>query len=127
MLYRIIPAGDLDIANGDFVVLTGIAYARQQMAARFKFFLGEWFLNKREGVPYFQYVFVKNPKINVIRSIFRQVALSTPGIIALPRFTLTYNSKARTLAFDFEATFAEGSVIVQATDPDFIINVQAGP
>jgi hypothetical protein len=126
VLWRIIPAGDLDVRNGKLVLLTGAEYARQKMAARFRFFLGEWFLDRREGVPYAQYVFVKNPNIDIIRSIFRRVAMSVEGVVALPNFDVIFTESTRTLAFNFTATFDTGlSLVVTPLDELFIIPVDA--
>lgn len=123
-IFRVIPPGDLDVANGDFVLATGVEFIRQKLSSRFKFFLGEWFLDQREGVPYYRDVFVKNPNPEVIRSIFRQVALSVPGVIALPRFDLVFDPVERLLTFNFEArTAALDTIVVTPTDTLFIIRV----
>ncbi len=125
MIYRIIPKGDIAIVDNDLMLLDGISYVAQKMASRFKFFLGEWFLDKREGVPYFRDVFTKNPDLNVIRSVFRQVALSIPSVASLPRFNTIYSPSVRELAFDFQAVLATGELlIVQPTDVPFIITVK---
>ncbi len=125
MIYRVIPKGDLDIVDGDLVMLGGAAYVAQKMAARFQFFLGEWFLDKREGVPYFRDVFTHNPNIDVIRSVFRQVALSIKSVASLPKFETIYSPATRSIAFSFEAKLDTGeSLIVEPTNDLFIISVR---
>jgi hypothetical protein len=123
--FRVIPAGDLALAQGSFVIADGVEYIRQKLGARFKFFLGEWFLDKREGVPYFRDVFVKNPNLDVIRSLFRRVALSVPGVLSVPAMTVSYDRPARSLAFAFRARVTGGVVEVSAGDRDFIVDVGA--
>ena len=131
MLYRVIPAGDLDIVDGDLVLLDGIDWFRQALSCRFKFFLGEWFLDLREGIPYYRHVFVANPDLDVIRSIFRQVALSmtrasgAPVVRELPRFDVIYTPSTRSLEFDFQAVLDTGDVVnVMPGDAPFVITVQ---
>lgn len=128
MLYRVIPAGDLAIGpDGDLVMLTGLEEARQNLSTRFKMFLSEWFLDQREGVPYFRDVFVKNPDLRVIRSVFRQVALSVPGIVALPQFDVVFTPATRSLAFNFQARLDTGEQLVaELGDSAFIITVLGG-
>jgi len=124
---RIIPAGDLAIVGGDLLVLgktaeTRVQYIRQKIAARFKFFLGEWFLDQREGVPYYREVFVKNPNIPLIRSLFLRVLRQTPGVLSVPTFSVNFDPSARELTFDFQAVVDGGELVVAANDNDFIIN-----
>lgn len=121
-LYRVIPAGDVALTNGAARVVGRSAYVRQKLAARFKFFLGEWFLDRREGVPYYRDVLVHNPDLLLIRSIFRRVALSVQGIVELQRFELVYDAAKRNLAFDIVAILDDGeTLVVQTTDEAFII------
>jgi len=128
MLFRVIPSGDVDIQNGQLVLLSGLAYARQKLSTRFKFFLGEWFLDQRDGIPYFRSVFVQNPDMRVVRSVFRQVALSIKGndgnpiVSSLPKFDVLFTPVARKLAFDFSAILDSGELLtVPPTDDAFII------
>lgn len=117
------PAGDLAVVNGRFLRAAGPALIRQRLAARFDFWLGEWFLNTLEGVPYYRDVFGKNPNLDTIRSIFRQVILTTPGVLSIRRFDLVFDSAERTLRFNFEAIVTGGSIVVAPGDEDFIISV----
>lgn len=125
MLYRVIPAGDLDIVDDDIVLVSDLDEVRQELAARFRFFLGEWFLDAREGVPWFRDVMVQNPDLAVVRSVFREVALSLPEVVSLPVFDLLFDKATRTLSFNFEAITVTGeTLVVTPTDELFIINVQ---
>jgi hypothetical protein len=125
MLVRTIPAGDLVIENGHFVIARGIRYVRQKLSARFRFFLGEWFLDQREGVPYYRDVFTWNPNLPVIRSLFRRLVLTTPGVLALPRFEIDFDRSTRVLRFNFQAICSDGDIIVAFEDRDFILDVAA--
>lgn len=125
---RIIPAGDLALENGTLVLLgktdkTRVQYIRQKIAARFKFFLGEWFLDKREGIPYYRDVFVKNPNRPLIRSLFLRVLKTTPGVLSVATFQLDYDPSKRELSAAFEAVVDGGELSVSAGDADFLVGL----
>lgn len=127
-ILRIIPAGDLALVQGSPVLLgdtdaTRVQYIRQRISARFKFFLGEWFLDKRKGVPYYRDVFVKNPNRPLIRSLFLRVLKTTPGVLSVAKFAMTYNERTRELSSEFEAIVEGGEISVTAGDPDFLVGL----
>lgn len=121
---RIIRPGDLALdTGGSPFLLDGIQYIRQKLSARFRFFLGEWFLDLRQGVPYYRDVFVANPNLIAIRALYRRIVIRTPGVLALRRFAILYDPAARTLRCDFEALCDGGVVVVAPEDKDFIVDL----
>lgn len=118
-----IPEGDLDLVNGDFAFVEGADEIRQSILSRFRFFLGEWFLDRREGVPYYRDVFVKNPDRAVVRSVFAQVLVGTPGVLSVNRFEIQFDAKERTIRFDFEVYVDNGTIVVLPEDDTFIVRV----
>jgi hypothetical protein len=121
-IFHVIPAGDLELsATGDFVWIEGPAQIRQRIAARLKFWLGEYFLDVRQGVPYLRDVLVKNPDLNVIDSLFRRIVLSTPGVLSLSNFAIRFERAERRIYVTFHAKVEGGVVIVRPGDDDFII------
>lgn len=122
-VFRIIPAGDLDLINGSPYYIDGPAYVRQKLSARFKFFLGEWFLNQVEGVPYYRDVFVHDPNIDVIASTFKRVILKCPGVLSLASYSMSFDPVARSLSFSFQAVADGGVITVAPGDVDFIVDV----
>jgi hypothetical protein len=127
-IFRLIPAGDLQLNEaGDFVWLeTGSpTYTRQRLAARFQFVLGEYFLDQRQGISYYRDVFVKNPDLDVLRSLFRRVILTTPDIVGIASYALSYDEAARAMTFNFVAIHASGEkVVVTPSDEDFIVALE---
>jgi hypothetical protein len=130
-VFVVIPPGDIELsepnANGkrSVILVSGAEYVKQKIASRLRFFLGEWFLDQRLGIPYFRDVLGPNPQIEVVRSIFRQVILSVQEVAAINRLDLDYNKDERTVAVAFECALVEGGVLdVRQPDPLFIIQVQ---
>ncbi len=88
--------------------------AIQRLRVRFKMFLGEWYRDQNLGVPYYQHVLIKQPNLVLIRSLWRQLILDTPGITGINRLTESFDRVARELRPVFEAVFEDGTVITDA-------------
>ena len=93
----------------------------QRLSARLRFFLGEWFLDRRLGVPYYRDVLVKNPSIPLVTSVFRRVVAGTPGIDRVHSFTARLDASRRELTASFEALAEDQTVKISAVDSTFLI------
>ena len=111
MIGRTLPAGDLDVSTGAFVTLTGPEYAAQKIRQRFKLILGEWFLDTTKGVPWFQNVLIKNPNLELIKSLFRDEILNVPGIIGVKDIEAQFTPAARTLSLAYVAVYQTGATL----------------
>ena len=95
-----------------------------KLKQRCRFFLGEWFLNTLEGVPYYRDVLIKNPDLAVVRSIFRQLILTTPDIASVRSLTASIDVETRELTLEFIAVATDGTIIDTAKlDEPFIITI----
>ena len=104
--------GDLFLDNsGSAVLVEDDEAIVQQLLIRFKFALGEWFLDIRIGVPFFQEILVKNPNLTRVRAIYRQLILTTPGIESLEKFSLTLVVSTRALSLSFTARKTDGGTL----------------
>lgn len=106
-----IPKGDLALEGGSPVWIGESLYARQRIEVTSEFFLGEFFLNLLEGIPYHRDVLIKNPNPDTVRSVFRRAFLNTPGIVAIRNLTYTPNFETRVADIDFEAEYRDGATI----------------
>ena len=98
--------------NGDLVMATGIDAIRQHLIIRLRFFLGEWFQNRDEGIDYYGKILVKNPDIPLITGILNRVVRETPGVVSVDVFDLTYVPSTRSLRLSFSATCDEDVPLV---------------
>lgn len=122
-IFIAIPKGDLALDEyRTFTFVQEVPLIRQRLSSRFKFFLGEYFLDLRQGIPYYRDVFLKHPDLDVVRTLFRKVILSTPGVQTLASFNLAYDDSARLLTFDFQAVVEGGVIVVTPDDDDFIVD-----
>lgn len=103
--------GDLLVTNNALTIIEGDAAISQHLSVRLQFFKGEWVMDVRLGIPYYEYVLVKNPDLSLVRSIFRKAILDTPGIDTLEEFTLSYDNPSRTLGLSFTAKKTDGDLL----------------
>lgn len=102
---------DLDIDGAAMSIVDGDDALLQHLLIRLRLFKGEWFLDERVGVPYYDSILIKNPDLVAIRSIFRQAILTTPGIASLDALTTSYDSTTRTLTVTFTAVKDDGGTL----------------
>lgn len=120
-------SGDLDISSGNLAVVTDKAQVTAwKMTNLFRLFKGEWFRDKRVGVPYFQYVLVSNPNLPLIGALFKQVALAAPGVASVSAVGLNFTPKTRHLDATIQAQTNEGAVLEGGVGKPFIVTQPAG-
>lgn len=105
--------GDLVILNGDLLRtsdadIEGPDPIMQDCLARLRTFKGEWFMDTRQGLPYFQEILVKRPVLARIELYFIDAILATPGVYRLTRFASTPHFATRTLSISFGIQTAKG-------------------
>lgn len=102
---------DVDLSSGDYQLVSGVDAIRQSLLIGLQFFLGEWFLDQRIGVPYFEKILGQKPRENVVRSIFRDAILKTPGVASLTGLVVDYDGTTRQLDVSFRAKTVDGDII----------------
>lgn len=104
---------DLQITGYDLSLVEGLDYIVQKLKIRLLFFAQEWFLDTREGVPYYDSVLVKNPNVPNIDTILKTVVLETLGVIELTSYQSTYDNALRklTVVFQCRTDFGETGVL----------------
>ena len=83
----------------------------QRLQTKFQFFLGEWFLDQTLGVPYYRDIFVRNPNMAVIRSIFQQLVTDDEGVEGLVSLELALDGVTRVLSVTFQAVLTSSEVL----------------
>jgi hypothetical protein len=96
--------GDLVIENGDLAQVSGTDAILQSIRTRLGFFLGEWFLDEAQGIPYFESILVKNPNFPAVRELLRRALLETPGVLEVTSLRLRFTSSTRLLAVSFRVS-----------------------
>jgi hypothetical protein len=114
---------DIFVSNGDLTLTSDVTPNNlastnpvlQDILQRLSFFLGEWFLDNTQGVPYFQQILVKNPDQSKIDAIFQNIILGTPGVVQLSSYTFTPKTAIRVLTVAFSCITTSGIVNYSGT------------
>ena len=109
-----IASNDLVIKNNDLILIDNAERVAQQVLITLRFWLGEWFLDTREGVPYLEYVLVKNPNMSHIRQILTEKIQSVEGVKRIISLDFDFRRVARELYVDFEVDTDYGLITERA-------------
>lgn len=109
---------DLVISNGDLVLTSDASSSAlatdpvgQNIIQRLLQFVGEYFLNTQEGVPYHQSIFVKGAKQSDVDAILQERILGTPGVSVLTAFESQNLSAQRIYRVSFSVTTTSGALL----------------
>jgi hypothetical protein len=118
---------ELDPATWDvkvpFNILRGAPAIAQRLQVRLRFFKREWFLDQRQGMPYFEAILIKNPDVTLVQSLFRRAILSTPGVLSIVKLRTSLNAAERVFTITPLEILLTGGVIFRAQPDEFIIQV----
>lgn len=111
--------GDLAFVGGDLVPIHEQDEIAQNLLIRLRFFQGEWFLDTRIGLPFYEKILIKGVDENVVRALFRQAIITTPGVEELVNFDYTLDRERRAVTISFEARTTDGEIL--NFNRDFVI------
>lgn len=119
-----LDTGDLDLTMGLRLTSDLKTYTRQRLRQRLRFFLGEWFLDQRLGIPYFERVFVANPDLPLMTSIMRKAILKTTGVGGVESLSLDFDRKTRTLLVSFVARLIGNTDTIVFSSEPFVLDLR---
>ena len=112
MLDSSLNAKTHDLAlNGDVLFIDNVERVAQQIKIQLLTFLGEWFLDVTYGVPYLDYVLVKNPNFTLIRELFREQILKVDGVSNLVSIDIDFESSTRKMLLSYEVETEYGMIV----------------
>ncbi len=95
--------GDLLLRDGDLMLIDNAERVAQQILITLRFWFGEWFLDTTKGVPYLEYILVKNPNVNHIQQILTEAIVSVSGVQRVTSMEIEFDRQNRRLAVEYEA------------------------
>lgn len=110
---------ELVIENGDLQFVTGLDYIAQKLKIKLLYFFGEGFLNTTIGIKYHEVVFVKNPNITLLDSLYKLAISEVPGFIELLEYDSDFDIPNRSFTLSFKALTDSGLLIFN--DEEFTI------
>lgn len=102
--------GDLVLRDGDVLLIDNAERVAQQILITLRFWLGEWFLDTKDGIPYLEYVLVKSPNLLHIRQIFTEAMEKVDGVKRVEEMNLAFDVKNRSLRVDYEVSTDYGLI-----------------
>lgn len=91
---------DLVFTNGKIPTTSNLADSvKQRLKITLLTFKGEWFLDTKFGIPYFQQIFGKARKKDTVDSIFYNQILADPDVAEVASFSSTISGRSYTLVF----------------------------
>jgi hypothetical protein len=106
--------GDIDMSQGLRFTPDLQTYVVQRLGENLGFFLGEWFLDLRQGVPYFQRIIGETPDLALLDTLYRRAILGTAGVGSITSLLLSYDNAKRLLSISFECVLTDGTTVTQA-------------
>ena len=103
-------SGDLVLRDGDVLLIDNAERVAQQILITLRFWLGEWFLDTKDGIPYLEYVLVKSPNLLHIRQIFTEAMEKVDGVKRVEEMNLAFDIKNRSLHVDYEVSTDYGLI-----------------
>lgn len=114
--------GDLRLENNRLHLTPDQDHAAaQDLYVRLQHFLGEWYQDEREGVPYLRTVFRKGFSRAQAESMFRRAIGSSPHVVEVTKLELTVDKEIRELTVDFSVLRADGA---PQDFPAFVIRLE---
>lgn len=104
---------DLTFENFDFNLVDDTKQIMQNLAIRLRFVLGEWYLDITQGVPYFEFFFIKAPNLIQIESILKEEIVKTRGIVEILSFESDYVPQRRIFRVKFSAKSISGEDLLK--------------
>ena len=102
---------DISIDSGNMRLIDDKERIAQQLRITLWEWLGEWFLDARDGVPYREYILIKNPNMKHIRQVLSEHIMKVEGVNRIDELNLNYDPKNRTLIVDFSIDTDDGQIV----------------
>lgn len=103
-------AGDLFVDGVDLAIVRDVDAVVQEIEVELRWWLGEWFLDRRRGVPYVQRILKKGVSLDLVRTILTRVIRRVPGVRHVERFDLDLDAATRQLTGSADIRIDDGSV-----------------
>ena len=102
---------DVVVVGSDLALTSGQQGIEQHLKQRLQTFFGEWFLDNRIGVPYFQQILKKNINPSVVEDLIVSEIINTDGIVEIIDLETNLEKAIREFQIEFKARTIEGDVI----------------
>ena len=96
--------GDLAFKGTDIILANSV---RQKINIRLKWFFQEWRWDDEAGIPYFEYLFIKNPDVAQIKELIEEQIFNVDEVTEVNDVSIEINSLKRLAIIGYEAVTDE--------------------
>ncbi len=100
---------DMHLAGSGFAIVRDADYVTQAIKTKLQLYQGEWFLNLKKGVPWFQEIFVAPADVGRAGALIQAEILAVEGVQYLSKYDNTFDAGIRELTITFDAVTDFGS------------------
>lgn len=100
-------AGDLHVDGVDFALVRDVDAIVQEAEVELRWWLGEWFLDRRRGMPFIERILVKGASIPAVQAIYARALRRVPGVRHVERMSFAIDRATRRLT---------GSAVIRVDD-----------
>lgn len=104
---------DLVFTEYDFSLVDDTRQIIQNLSIRLRFVLAEWYLDITQGIPYYEFFFVKSPNQIQIESILKEEIVNTRGILGITSFSADFDTRNRIFSVKFGARSISGEELLK--------------
>lgn len=102
--------GDLLEASGQISQVTSVDAIAQGIASDLQTFFGEYWLDKKIGVPYYSVVFKKGTDLSLIKTLLKNEIQKRDDVIEVTKFSFVYLNEERKATIVFSAKVILGQI-----------------
>lgn len=102
--FKLDSNGHIDISEQNFQIVSKIDAIAQRISNKLKTFRGEYFLDNRVGLPFFEDIFIKRYNLITIETLLKRTVLDIDEVTLLADFTISVDDEKRELSVSFSAT-----------------------
>lgn len=97
-------SGDLAFKGTDIILANSVI---QKINIRLRWFFQEWRWDDEAGIPYFEYLFIKNPDVDQIKELIEEQIFNVDEVTEVNDVSIEINSLKRTAIIRYEAVTDE--------------------
>lgn len=102
---------DLILVNGDLQLADGDDAIAQDVQGALELFIGEWFLDTSQGVPYYQSILTKGVDLDLVQVILIEQVRSRSGVVDVLSLDFDFDPKTRALSVTTQIRSTSGELL----------------
>lgn len=102
--------GNIDVTGNKLVIIKDLDALVQYIEQKYSMAKGEYFLDKRLGIPYFENIFIKGVNAYNVETILKRVLISIEEVYEITSFEIDIDSAQRKLTVNFECNTQFGEL-----------------